>query len=92
MSKKPKIVVDQVFYNDRYVDRATFRAFVYNFEGEKLANSYDEYEELISSGLWFSDKCKVLKPRAKPGPKPKLIQIPDIEHESRQVNSNDGNS
>ena len=62
MAKKPAPEIEQVMYNNRFVDKATFRAFVYNFEGEKLANSYDEYEEMITSGLWFSDRCKVLTP------------------------------
>lgn len=43
----------QFLYNDRWVDKKHFRAFVYNGKEQKLANSYDEFEKLISSGLWF---------------------------------------
>ena len=43
----------QVLYQGRWVDRKTFRAFVYNETEQKLANSYDEYSDLIESGLWF---------------------------------------
>lgn len=52
--------LEQVMYNGRFVDKAHFRAFVYNETGQKLANSYDEYEELITSGVWFSEKNKVI--------------------------------
>lgn len=64
--KKAKVEVDQVTYNGRLVDRAHFRAYVYNFDGEKLANSYEEYEELLASGDWFNEKCKVLKSHEAP--------------------------
>jgi hypothetical protein len=60
MAKK-KAPVNQVFYNDRWVDKSTFRAFVYHGEEQKLANSYEEYEKLITSGLWFSSKKDVPK-------------------------------
>lgn len=46
----------QVLYQGRWVDKKNFRAFVYNSNCEKLANSYDEYASLIESGLWFSTK------------------------------------
>ena len=47
----------QVFYNNRWVDKEHFRAFVYNANKEqRLAKSYKEYEDLIASGLWFSNK------------------------------------
>lgn len=52
--KKPKQNDGQFYYLDRWVDKKSFRAFVYNEKNEtKLANSYDEFEHLISSGLWF---------------------------------------
>lgn len=44
----------QVLYLGRWVSREHFRAFVYNKEGKKLANTYEEYGQLISSGLWQS--------------------------------------
>ena len=50
----------QFMYLNRWVDKATFRAFVYNEKGEhKLANSYPEYETLTGSGIWFAKKPDV---------------------------------
>lgn len=48
---------DQFEYLGRWVDKSTFRAFVYNKTGNQmLAKSFDEYENLTSSGLWFASK------------------------------------
>lgn len=49
----------QVFYDNRWVDRDTFRAFVYREGEQKLANSYQEFESLIASGLWFETKEQI---------------------------------
>ena len=46
--------ISQVMYLGRWVSRNNFRAFVYSENGQKLANSYDEYIKLIESGSWFS--------------------------------------
>ena len=51
----------QVFYNDRWVDKEYFRAFVYKETEQKLARSYKEYENLIASGLWFDSKEKAME-------------------------------
>jgi len=49
----------QFQYQDRWVDKNTFRAWVYDKNGEqKLANSYKEFEELTSSGIWFSKQVQ----------------------------------
>lgn len=59
MTIKQKIIEEeseQVLYKGKWVDRKYFRAYVYNVSGQKLANSYKEYSELIESGLWYS--CK----------------------------------
>ena len=49
----------QVHYKGRLVSRSHFRVYVYNKEEEKkLAENYDEYSKLISSGLWFDEKPK----------------------------------
>lgn len=53
----------KVSYLGKMVDIKSFRAFVYSFEkneGEykllkKLADSWEEYSELVASGIWFSD-------------------------------------
>jgi hypothetical protein len=48
---------DQVLYQGRWVDKSSFRVFVYNEKGdEKLAPSYPEFESLIASGIWFASK------------------------------------
>lgn len=49
--------VDQFLYLGRWVDKASFRVFVYDREGNsKLANSYKEFEDLTTSGIWFASK------------------------------------
>jgi len=56
----------QFQYLGRWVNKEFFRAFVYNEKNEeKLANSYREFEDLISSGLWFSSKDNILRKRKK---------------------------
>ena len=46
---------DLVDYQGRMVDKDTFAAFVYDKDGnEQLAKSWDEYEELIATGIWLS--------------------------------------
>jgi hypothetical protein len=52
----PDAEAPQVLYQGRWVLRNKFRAFVYNATEKKLANSYEEYSQLIESGLWFSSK------------------------------------
>jgi hypothetical protein len=56
MQKEVKKPSEQVLYMGRWVDKKSFRAYVYNEKTEKLANSYEEYEELVTSGLWFTEK------------------------------------
>lgn len=52
----------QVKYLDRWVESDNFRAFVYKGSNEsKLANSYDEFQLLIQSGIWFDCKENVPK-------------------------------
>lgn len=47
----------QFLYLGRWVDKKTFRAFVYDKDGaEKLASSYDEFMNLTSTGTWFASK------------------------------------
>ena len=47
----------QVSYLGRWVDKKTFRVFVYNEKHEqKLADNYAEFESLIASGLWYATK------------------------------------
>ena len=52
----------QFQYQGRWVDKEHFRAFVYNDKDEqKLADNYLEFDAMISSGLWFSEKKKEVK-------------------------------
>ena len=51
----------QVLYLGRWVSKNHFKAFVYNKEGQKLARSYAEYSELISSGLWQAEPLNDIK-------------------------------
>ncbi|HWY34744.1 MAG TPA: hypothetical protein VNX68_08860 [Nitrosopumilaceae archaeon] len=68
-------VKKQVMYLDRWVDREHFRAFVYKSGGDKkLARSYEEFELLISSGLWFDSIDSI--------PKEPLKQIRKSKHDS----------
>lgn len=53
------IVDSQVLYLGRWVSREHFRAFVYNSCEQKIANSYKEFSDLISSGVWFAEKKDV---------------------------------
>ena len=63
MENKLKNIKDvhagQFQYLGRWVDKATFRSWVYAKNGDtKLANSYKEFEELTSSGIWFSTQVQ----------------------------------
>ncbi len=70
MDQTKKQVTDQFLYKGRWIDKRHFRSFMVNASGEqKLANSYEEYEKMITSGIWFSEKedipkvVKVEKPK-----------------------------
>ena len=51
----------QVLYNGRWVSREHFSAFVYNNEGQKLAKSYQEFSDLVSSGVWQAEPVKAIE-------------------------------
>jgi hypothetical protein len=54
---------EQVLYLGRWVDKQTFCAFVYDVGGnEKLAKSYDEYQSLVGSGLYFATLLEAQNP------------------------------
>ena len=54
--QKNEPVDPQVLYNGRWVSRLHFRAFVYSYSDQKLANSYDEFTKLVASGVWFTER------------------------------------
>ncbi len=60
----------QFEYKGRWVNKEHFRAFVYNGKGEqKLAESYDQFEAMIGSGVWFASKVDASpKRKQKDGP------------------------
>lgn len=53
MNQEKKKAVTQVLYNGRWVDKDTFTAFVYGEKGQKLVQSYKQFEDMIATGLWF---------------------------------------
>jgi hypothetical protein len=71
---------EYVVYLGRTVPKEGFRVFVYGYDGaQKLSTSWDEYQEDIGAGVWFS--TKELVPNSKriaPDLQPKFHQnIPD---------------
>ena len=57
----------QFQYLGRWVNKEHFRAFVYNEKGEeKLANSYNEFQSLTTSGIWFASKSDASQGKRKP--------------------------
>jgi len=50
-------MTEWVSYCGRQVPKENFRVFVYSLNDEqKVVNSWDEYQEAISSGVWFPTK------------------------------------
>lgn len=48
---------EDILYLGRWVSKDNFRVFVYDIKGnQKLANSYNDYQNLMANGLWFSSK------------------------------------
>lgn len=61
--------IRQVEYMGKLFPEEGFRTWVYGLEGkEKLADSYEEYKELVGSGLWYDRKSDV------PAPQPKEVE------------------
>lgn len=57
---------ETVLYDGRVVSKEGFRAFIYGMDGKtKLVNSWDEFQESMSSGLWFPSKDKIPKRKKK---------------------------
>lgn len=50
------MIPTQFEYLGRWVDTKHFCAFVYSISEQKLAKSYQEFIDLIGSGLWFASK------------------------------------
>lgn len=44
-----------VLYDGRNVPKQGFRVFIYSFDNQtKLVESWEEYQENLASGIWFS--------------------------------------
>jgi hypothetical protein len=57
---------DQVQYLGRWFDKKHFRTFVYDESGKQtLAENYKQYQDLISSGIWFDVKPDASPPKRK---------------------------
>ena len=58
---------EHVEYQNRMVPKQGFRVFIYSFDKEakqvieKLVNSWEEYQQEISTGIWFSHKEQALQ-------------------------------
>ena len=51
---------EYVLYQGRTIPKANFRAFIYSHDDvQKLVESWDDYENHISTSLWFSTKAEV---------------------------------
>ena len=59
MKKESKV---QVMYLGRWFDQDSFKVFVYSFTEKRLARSWEKYQEMISSGLWFDEPPVADKP------------------------------
>lgn len=71
----------QFLYLGRWVDKKHFRVFVYNDKGEqKLAESFNDYESLIASGIWFATK---------PENEVQKIDLPEIVPQGKRKIKND---
>ena len=87
MNQTKKESHGQVLYMDRWVDKAHFRAFVYNTKEQRIANSYNEYENLLASGLWFNtqaDALNAVKIEAEPKSK-KEIRAEKVEKIVKEI-------
>ncbi len=61
MKQTKNVLKDKVEYLGRLVDKLTFRAFVYNRDGsQRLAKSWNEFQELVAGGVWFAQKVEQL--------------------------------
>lgn len=61
MNQEKNKVAPQVFYNDRWVSKDHFTAFVYKDSEQRLAKSYKEYQDLIATGLWFDSRSQAME-------------------------------
>ncbi len=65
MDQTKTVKTGQVPYLDRWVDREHFCAFAYNETEQRLAKTYDEFSNLLATGLWFDSREHALEAIAK---------------------------
>ena len=57
---------EHIEYLGRQVLKEGFRAFIYGFGTQKLANSWDEFHHHMATGLWFATEDEAAKPENTP--------------------------
>lgn len=61
---------EMIQYDGRYVPKAGFRVYIYGYDNKKLlVNSWEEYQEKISSGIWYPKISDVPERHKKKGTK-----------------------
>lgn len=58
MQKLKEIATDQFLYNEKWVPKANFRAFMWSNDPalgitKTLVKGYEEYQQKVASGIWF---------------------------------------
>ena len=76
--EKPKLEA-QVLYLGRWVPRIHFRAFVFNGDEKKLVNSYEEFLQLTSSGIWHAEKKNIIQEQPK-----SVIDLHETQQENKR--------
>ena len=75
-------------YLGQIVDKKHFRTFVYSMDGsKKLVESWDEYEQHMESGLWFSTQ-EDAKARV-PVEKPKRVRNKPVPVKTEELKEQD---
>jgi len=75
-------------YLGQIVDKKHFRTFVYSMDGsKKLVESWDEYENHMESGLWFSTQ-EDAKSRV-PVKKPKRVRNKPVAAKPQELEEKD---
>ncbi len=60
MTQKNDIHEGQFEYLGRWVDKKHFCAFVYSGLNQRLVQNYEDFIEIIATGIWFASKQEAL--------------------------------
>lgn len=75
-------------YLGQVVEKKHFRTFVYSMDGvKKLVESWDEYEQHMESGLWFSTQEDAK--RRVPVEKPKRVRNKPVPVATEELNNDE---